>query len=49
MQPTPMRDLVTTRDYDLVEFDERDQRDEGAAEKLRSVVYGLPPRPGTRR
>ncbi|GAA2844012.1 hypothetical protein Acy02nite_68720 [Actinoplanes cyaneus] len=48
--PHPIdRDLVTHRDYDLVDFDERDQRDTQRIEHLREVVYDLPGRPGVRR
>lgn len=49
MQHTPTRDLVSTRDYDFVDFEERDQRDEAQSEQFRATVFGLPARPGTRR
>lgn len=49
VQHTPTRDLVSTRDYDFVDFEERDQRDEAQSEQFRATVFGLPARPGTRR
>ncbi|GAB1641796.1 hypothetical protein KRMM14A1259_22190 [Krasilnikovia sp. MM14-A1259] len=47
--PHRTRDLITRRNYDHVDFDERDERDEQHDELLRAVLFGLPPRPGTRR
>ncbi|MEU4568637.1 hypothetical protein [Micromonospora sp. NPDC023956] len=49
MPNTPDRDLLTRNDYDFVDFDERDARDEHKAQRVREVVFGLPARPGTRR
>lgn len=49
MQHTPTRDAATRREYDFVDFEERDARDEAKAEDFRAVVSGLPARPGVRR
>ena len=46
MQHTPTRECVTRRDYDFVDFEERDERDEAKTEDFRAAVSGLPTRPG---
>lgn len=38
-----------TADYDYLDFDARDERDEDTAEALRALLWDLPARPGTQR
>ncbi|MFG3710096.1 hypothetical protein [Micromonospora sp. NPDC047730] len=42
-------DLISRDDYDFVDFDERDARDDARDECVRELVFDLPARPGTRR
>ncbi|MEU8655283.1 hypothetical protein [Actinoplanes philippinensis] len=43
------RDRVTRTPYDYTDFEERDERDAQVADLIRSAVYDVPTRPGTRR
>lgn len=49
MLPDPEFPVDETLDYDLMNFEERDLYDELVAEDFRSLMTGLPARPGTLR
>lgn len=44
---TPSPDAAP--DYDLLTFEERDERDAEYTDRLREALTGLPSRPGTKR
>lgn len=46
---TPAAEPTTDVDFDLLDFDARDEAEAADAVAARSVLYDLPARPGTRR